>query len=132
MLCVSSHLPPKGAFGVDLPATLAVDFPTITAISQLLIAKAAPLHTSALRSSSDALRACNARNRGTLRPYALPAASTVVAVLGMSVCMPHTGSVYAPGPAALSALAKDAVGLVPYERWASEDHVHLFEGDAVR
>lgn len=45
----------------------------------------------------------------------------MVAVLGMSVRSPGRG-----------VDSVDAIGQVPYQRWAVEDHVPLHDGDAVR
>lgn len=45
----------------------------------------------------------------------------MVAVLGMCVRSPGQG-----------VDSVDAIGRVPYQRWAVEDHAHLHDGDAVR
>jgi acyl carrier protein len=110
----------QGAFDLPLPATLAMDYPSIAAIAALVHAR---LPAAAAAAPSAAALAS---------PGLAPAArqrSWAAAVLGASVT-----SAGAAGPAGFQEWPLggfDAITAVPHERWDAADHAPLFDGAPV-
>ena len=120
---------PQSAFQLPLPPTLAMDYPTPGAIAALVHAQLL------LRSETSGGLAGQHASRVARRnppPRQMRASSgsrssdlAAAAVVAMSVRGPGSAGSAAGMPA-------DAVGTVPYARWAVEDHAHMHEADAVR
>lgn len=131
----------QDAFGLPLPATLAMDYPTITSISSFLQSKVTPTITEASQPRRSSHRATARTTDLSLPGRSANLAATAsrqlarqqqqqaaVAVVGMAMKLPGicaSGS-FLPGG------LHDAIGPVQVNRYDVESWAHMFDGDAVR
>jgi len=117
------------AFSLRLPATLAMDFPSVTAIAR-------HIHSQlAMAAGAGGTAPLPGREGGVVSPAAPAAAGGwAAAVVGMAACLPGMGR--AASPAAMTARGQlhgwDAVSEVPLDCWAVDDWAHLYNGAPVR
>lgn len=114
----------QARLGVNLPATLVFDYPSVTAISSY-ISNMTPL--SAVHAATAAAAAESTAAGALARPLAAPVApfateEPMVGIVAAAMVTPaHNSSLF-------SLQGKDVAQRVPYERWDVDDQGQVREG----
>jgi acyl carrier protein len=111
----------QARFGLQLPATLALDYPSATAIAGFIHAK---LAAAAAGAAPGAPAGARPPRCGLLLAAAAAQAQLAIGVASMAFRLPGVNSLLASPPALLQGL--DAITVVPLDRWDERPVLCLF------